>query len=200
MVKQTYFFEWSLTCRGLPYFFYLQSPVWAVLSLQLCPTLCFPMDHSLPGSSGRTFAMDFSRQKYWSGLPCPPPGDLPNQGIKLGTSYILLAGGFFITSATWGALTVLSGINYLISHFTPLFCLYHCCNLSVFCCASMSTHFWRAICSLTGTADEYLFLNSPGQEKKTFITWNAILHAIISHLWHKCSAMRVMLWNSPFPT
>ena len=26
--------------------------------------------------------MTFSRQKYWSGLPCPPPGDLPNPGIK----------------------------------------------------------------------------------------------------------------------
>ena len=25
----------------------------------------------------------FSRQEYWSGLPCPPPGDLPNPGIKL---------------------------------------------------------------------------------------------------------------------
>ena len=24
----------------------------------------------------------FSRQEYWSGLPCPPPGDLPNSGIK----------------------------------------------------------------------------------------------------------------------
>ena len=27
-------------------------------------------------------SMIFSRQKYWSGLPCPPPGDLPNPGIK----------------------------------------------------------------------------------------------------------------------
>ena len=27
--------------------------------------------------------MGFSRQKYWSGLPCPPPGDLPDPGIKL---------------------------------------------------------------------------------------------------------------------
>ena len=26
--------------------------------------------------------MGFSRQKYWSGLPWPPPGDLPNPGIK----------------------------------------------------------------------------------------------------------------------
>ena len=24
----------------------------------------------------------FSRQEYWSGLPCPPPGDLPNPRIK----------------------------------------------------------------------------------------------------------------------
>ena len=27
-------------------------------------------------------SMRFSRQEYWSGLPCPPPGDLPNPGIK----------------------------------------------------------------------------------------------------------------------
>ena len=26
--------------------------------------------------------MEFSKQEYWSGLPCPPPGDLPNPGIK----------------------------------------------------------------------------------------------------------------------
>ena len=27
-------------------------------------------------------SMGFSRQEYWSGLPCPPPGDLPDTGIK----------------------------------------------------------------------------------------------------------------------
>ena len=27
-------------------------------------------------------SMGFSRQEYWSGLPHPPPGDLPNPGIK----------------------------------------------------------------------------------------------------------------------
>ena len=26
--------------------------------------------------------MEFSRQEYWSGVPCPPPGDLPDPGIK----------------------------------------------------------------------------------------------------------------------
>ena len=29
-----------------------------------------------------TLSKGFSRQLYWSGLPCPPPGDLPNPGIK----------------------------------------------------------------------------------------------------------------------
>ena len=28
--------------------------------------------------------MAFSKQQYWSGLPCPSPGDLPHPGIKLG--------------------------------------------------------------------------------------------------------------------
>ena len=29
--------------------------------------------------------MEFFRQEYWSGLPCPPPGDLPNPGIEPGS-------------------------------------------------------------------------------------------------------------------
>ena len=29
------------------------------------------------------WSMGFSRQKYWSGLPCPPPGDLPDPGLNL---------------------------------------------------------------------------------------------------------------------
>ena len=37
--------------------------------LQLCPTLCDPIDGSPPGSS----AMGFSRQEYWSGVPLPSP-------------------------------------------------------------------------------------------------------------------------------
>ena len=46
----------------------------------------------------------FSRQEYWSGLPCPPPGDLPNLGIELMSLMSpALAGGFFTTSTTWAA-------------------------------------------------------------------------------------------------
>ena len=50
--------------------------------------------------------MGFSRLEYWSGLPCPPPEDLPDQGIKPGSlKSPALAGGFFTTSITWEALT-----------------------------------------------------------------------------------------------
>ena len=43
-------------------------------------------------------SMQFSRQEYWSGLPCSLPGNLPNPGIKP-TSLMspALAGGFFTT-------------------------------------------------------------------------------------------------------
>ena len=47
----------------------------------------------------------FSRQEYWSGQPCPPPGDLPDPGIEpVSLTSPALAGGFFTTSATWEAL------------------------------------------------------------------------------------------------
>ena len=45
-----------------------------------------------------------SRQEYWSGLPCPPPGDLPDPGIEpTSLTSSALAGGFTI-SITWEAL------------------------------------------------------------------------------------------------
>ncbi|XP_027404977.1 centlein isoform X3 [Bos indicus x Bos taurus] len=42
---------------------------------QSCPTLCNPMDSSLHQAPP---SMGFSRQEYWSGLPFPSPGNLPN--------------------------------------------------------------------------------------------------------------------------
>ena len=43
-------------------------------------------------------AMGFSRQEHWSGLPFPPPGDLPDSGIKPASpASSALAGGFFTT-------------------------------------------------------------------------------------------------------
>ena len=48
--------------------------------LRSCQTLCDPMDHSITHQT--PLSMGFFRQEYWSGLPCPPPGDLPNPGIE----------------------------------------------------------------------------------------------------------------------
>ena len=47
-------------------------------------------------------SMGFSRQEYWSGLPFPSPGDLPNLGIEhTFLTSPALADRFFTTSATW---------------------------------------------------------------------------------------------------
>ena len=65
-------------------------------SFQSC-TLCDPMDHSTPAP----LSMGFSRQESWSGLPCPPPGDLPSPGMEPESPALM--GGFFTTGATWEA-------------------------------------------------------------------------------------------------
>ena len=44
-----------------------------------------------------SLSMGFFRQKYWSGLPFPPPGDLLHPGIELTSP--ALAGGFFTTES-----------------------------------------------------------------------------------------------------
>ena len=66
-------------------------------SLQSCPTLCEPRTVARQAP----LSMRLSRQEYWSGLLCPPPGYLPNPGIE--PVYLTshgLAGRFFTTSIT----------------------------------------------------------------------------------------------------
>ena len=49
-----------------------------------------------------SLSMGFSRQECWSGLPFPPPGDLPNPGMELKSLMSpALAGGIITTSAAW---------------------------------------------------------------------------------------------------
>ena len=61
-------------------------------------------------------SVGFSRQEYWSGLPCSPPGGLPDPGIKP-TSLMspALAGVFFTASATWEAKNLFQGNQILFS-------------------------------------------------------------------------------------
>ena len=61
-------------------------------------------------------SMEFSRQEYWSGLPCPPPGDLPDPGIK-NTCLMSppLPGGFLTTSTPGNFILPVPGYKYFFN-------------------------------------------------------------------------------------
>ena len=63
---------------------------------QSCPTLCNPIDCSLACQAPRS--MGFSRQKYWSGLPFPSPGDFSDPGIKHESPVSPASAGRFFTT------------------------------------------------------------------------------------------------------
>ena len=64
---------------------YLRQNVGVCSDARLCPTLAslWTIAHQVPLSTG------FPRQEYWSGLPFPPPGDVPDPGIKPKSSHLL---------------------------------------------------------------------------------------------------------------
>ena len=68
--------------------------------IQLCAVLW-------TGARQASLSMGFSRQEYWSGLPCPPPGDLPDPRIKPECLKFLALAGRFVAqlvknpSAVW---------------------------------------------------------------------------------------------------
>ena len=99
-----------------------------VLVAQSCLTLCDPMDCSLPG-----FSMGFSRQEYWSGLPFPSPGDLPNPATELGAP--VLQADSLLSEEFFTELKIL--LLHLRSPYFPLnslkqeLCCMHCCIPSI---------------------------------------------------------------------
>ena len=79
-----------------------------IKSLLLCPTLCDPMGRNLPGFT----IHGILQARNWSGLPCLPPGDLPDPGIEpMSLMSPELASGFFTTSANWEPI---AGLRLLI--------------------------------------------------------------------------------------
>ena len=77
-------------------------------SLQLCPTLCDPRDHTQPARSG---------------LPWPPSGDLPHQRTEpMSPESLALTGRFFTTSTTWEAFSI--KYSYLSMIFSSLLFYY----------------------------------------------------------------------------
>ena len=120
-----------------------------VLVTQPCLTLCDQMDCSPPGSSSMGFSrqgywllllllsrfsrvwlfvarqaplsMGFFRQEYWSGLPFPPPGDLPDSRIRDQTPESpALVGGFFVTEPRASAIKRWSVIHSVFAWKTTM--------------------------------------------------------------------------------
>ena len=90
------------------FFWKLPRSVTAASYSNFCVTFCAMLSHFsrvwLFGTLWTVacqspLSMGFSGKEYWSGLPFPPPGDLPDPGIK--STSPALAGSFFISSTTW---------------------------------------------------------------------------------------------------
>ena len=75
---------------GLSILFHCFVCLYLFLHHNVLITMCV-LSHSIMSDSSWSHGLQptgflcpwgFSRQEYWSGLPCPPPGDLPNPGIE----------------------------------------------------------------------------------------------------------------------
>ena len=96
--------------------------------------------------------MGFSRQEYWSGLPCPPPGDLPDLGIEpLSLMSPALAGRFFTASTPGKPLTfyslypqerILKALKYMVSESLHIHLSWEWFHPSLSTQSSMTTLFW----------------------------------------------------------
>ena len=75
---------------------------------QSCLTLCSPMNYSPPSP----LFMGFLRQEYWSGLPFPTPGDLPNPGIEPVSP--ALADGFFTPLCHLGSPCIKESLTHVV--------------------------------------------------------------------------------------
>ena len=137
------------------YFFYMGVLVLSCFNSYL--TLCDPW--TVPCQA--PLFMGFSRQEYWNGLPCPPPGDPPDPGIEP-TSPVspALADRFFTTSTTWEA-----HITHTYKHIFKV--IYICV------CVCVCVYSWITVLHIWGLYDivNQLYINRnmsilPEQHKK----------------------------------
>ena len=134
-----------------------------VLSRFSCVQLCVtPWTVALQAP----LSMGFSRQEYWSGLPFPSPGDLPNRGIEP-TCLIspALAGRLFTTSPTGEALPLQVSLAQLQAHWP------HC--------------FWSM--PRTSSWSEYL-PETPPREQTAHLSPPLVLYAKVTFPGHLSSA------------
>ena len=127
----------------------------------LCETL-WTVGHQVPLSTG------FSRQEYWSGSPCPPPGDLPNPGIEPPCLVPHLRGSDFSFSPVSMILAVVCYIwsslcwaMFPLCPFWRIFIINGCWNLSEAFSASTEMIIWLLFFNLLYHTDLFAMLKKP---------------------------------------
>ena len=138
--------------------------------------------------------MGFSRQQYWSGLPCPPLRDLPYSGIQpKSLMFLVLSGGFSTTSAPWEAhmnpvvaVQLLSCVQLIVTPWTAA------------CQASLSFTISRSLLKLISIESvmpsNHLILCHPLLLPSVFPSMRYFPNELALHIrWPKCGSFR----NSP---
>ena len=91
-----------LCCHPLHSFFLLLKLSWNVHACMLSCSVVSSSETPWNVALQAPLSMELSRQEYWSGLPFPPPGDLPDPGVKsTSPTSLTMAGGFFTFVPFW---------------------------------------------------------------------------------------------------
>ena len=75
-----------------------------------------------------SLSMGFSRQEYWSGLPCHPPGDLPDPGIKTVSPTAPALQADSLSLSHWGSPILPSHLSSIITFFPDIPIGTQCCS------------------------------------------------------------------------
>ena len=125
--------------------------VYMCLVAQSCLTLCSSMDCSLPGSS----SMGFSRQEYWSGLPLPSPGDLPDPEIE---PHLLHCRQILYHWVTWDDMNIGMGVGKHTAEWPLVLC---------------SPQRWPQVTTYVWDISEAPFPRTPHRWVMPYVTWVA---------------------------
>ena len=168
---------------------------------QADPTICIQKYKIFSGHAFHVSAalqaplsMGFSRQEYWSGLPCPPPGDLPNPGIQpKSLTSPALGGRFFTTSTTWEPLV--RGDKYINTYVAPAL-------LQGAVRVSWAGSLWQMSIILAGAQPLPSQCGSAGNLKET--GWQSVWASLLERNLHLLSKLennassRSTGWNTAF--
>ena len=113
-------------------------------------------------------SMGFSRQEYWGGMPCPPPGDLPNPGIEpMSLMSPALTDMFFTISVAWEAPTGLWSYKFIKISKLPILPI----PKPFKCCFDSKGFIWKATDSLSFRLFLMEFLITFWRKKSWILVW-----------------------------